>query len=136
MFDIAFSELVVVALVALIVVGPERLPKLARTAGHLWSRLQRYVNNVKNDINSDLALEEARKLKGDLEQQAHEIEQSVQEKSRALEQQATQLEREFEADGLTLEQHILQARYKKPDAAAEPTAEPAAPPTPPEDPPK
>lgn len=132
MFDIAFSELVVVALVALIVVGPERLPKLARTAGHLWSRVQRYVNNVKNDINSDLALEEARKLKSDLEQQAVEIEQSVQERSRALEQQATQLEREFEADGLTLEQHILQERYKKPDA----TAESAAPPAPPEDPPK
>lgn len=133
MFDIAFSELVVVALVALIVVGPERLPKLARTAGLLWSRVQRYVNNVKNDINSDLALEEARKLKSDLQQQALEIEQSVQENSRALEQQATQIEREFQADGLTLEQHILQARYKKPDDAA---AEPAAPATPPEDPPK
>ncbi|MBI4809557.1 MAG: twin-arginine translocase subunit TatB [Nitrosomonadales bacterium] len=131
MFDIAFSELVVVALVALIVVGPERLPKLARTAGHLWGRVQRYVNNVKHDINSDLALEEARKLKSDLEQQASEIEQSVQEKSRALEQQAAEIERNLQADGLTLEQHILQARYKKPGAD-----EAGAPSIPPEDPPK
>ncbi|MBI5007533.1 MAG: twin-arginine translocase subunit TatB [Nitrosomonadales bacterium] len=135
MFDIAFSELVVVALVALIVVGPERLPKLARTAGHLWGRVQRYVNNVKHDINNDLALEEARKLKSDLEQQAVEIEQSVQERSRALEQQAVELERNLQADGLTLEQHILQARYKKPDAA-EAGAPPAPTPAPPEDPTK
>ena len=84
MFDIAFSELVVVALVALVVVGPERLPRLARTAGQLWGRVQRYVNNVRNDINNGLALEEARSLKSDLQQQAAEIERSVQEKSRAL----------------------------------------------------
>jgi sec-independent protein translocase protein TatB len=126
MFDIAFSELVVIALVALIVVGPERLPKLARTAGHMWSRVQRYVNNVKNDINNDIALEEARKLKGDLEKQALEIERSVQENSRALEQQATQIQQNMQADGLTLEQHILQARYKKPEG--EDAATPAAPP--------
>lgn len=126
MFDIAFSELVVIALVALLVVGPERLPKLARTAGHMWSRVQRYVNNVKNDINNDLALEEARRLKSDLEKQALEIEQSVQEKSRALEQQATQIQQNLQADGLTLEQHILQARYKKPDASeAPPPADPS-----------
>ena len=120
MFDIAFSELVVVALVALVVVGPERLPKLARTAGHLWSRVQRYVHNVKNDIGNDLALEEARRLKSDLQQQAAEIERSVQEKSRALEQQAAEIERTMQKDGLTLEQHILQARHDKtaPDGPA------------------
>jgi sec-independent protein translocase protein TatB len=120
MFDIAFSELVVVALVALIVVGPERLPKLARTAGHLWSRAQRYVHNVKNDISNDLALEEARRLKSDLQQQAAQIERSVQEKSRALEQHAAEIERTMQKDGLTLEQHILQARQSKtaPDDSA------------------
>lgn len=116
MFDIAFSELVVVALVALVVVGPERLPKLARTAGQLWGRVQRYVNNVRNDINNDLALEEARKLKSDLQQQVAEIERSVQEKSQALERQAAQIERTLHQDGLTLEQHILNAQTKKPEA--------------------
>src|SRR5512133_3899667 len=121
MFDIAFSELVVIALVALIVIGPERLPKVARTAGHLWGRLQRYVSNVKNDINRDIALEEARKLKGDLEKQALDIEQSVQEGGRSLEQQATQIQQNLQADGLTLEQHILHARYKKPEGEEAPT---------------
>ena len=47
MFDIGFSELVVIGIVALVVLGPERLPKVARTAGHLFGRFQRYVAGVK-----------------------------------------------------------------------------------------
>ena len=58
MFDIAFSELLIIAVVALVVLGPERLPKVARTAGHLLGRLQRYVNDVKADINREMQLEE------------------------------------------------------------------------------
>ena len=50
MFDIGFSELVIIGAVALIVLGPERLPRVARTAGHLLGRLQRYVAQVKSDI--------------------------------------------------------------------------------------
>ncbi len=63
MFDIAFSELIVVAIVALIVIGPEKLPKVARTLGHLWGRAQRYVNDVKSEISSEMPLEELQKLK-------------------------------------------------------------------------
>ncbi len=95
MFDIAFSELVVVALVALIVVGPERLPKVARTAGHLWGRLQRYVSNVKNDIANDMVVEEARKMQNSIQQEVASVEQVMKE---------TQL---------TLEQELLQAHHKK-----------------------
>ena len=62
MFDIGFSEIVVIAVVALIVIGPERLPKTARTLGHLFGRLQRYVNDVKADINREMELDELRKL--------------------------------------------------------------------------
>ena len=58
MFDIGFSELVLIGLVALIVIGPERLPRVARTAGHLLGRLQRYVSDVKADINREIQLEE------------------------------------------------------------------------------
>ena len=50
MFDIGFSELMLIGIVALIVIGPERLPKVARTLGHLLGRAQRYVNDVKSDI--------------------------------------------------------------------------------------
>lgn len=96
MFDIAFSELIVVALVALIVIGPERLPKLARTAGHLWGRVQRYVTTVKNDISNEMDLEAARKLQDNIRQHVDEVERSMQE------------------NGLTLEQSILQSHHRKP----------------------
>ena len=62
MFDIGFSELVVVGVVALIVIGPERLPKVARTAGHLLGRFQRYAASVKSDISREMQMEELRKV--------------------------------------------------------------------------
>ena len=77
MFDIGFSELVVIAVVALIVIGPERLPKAARTMGHLFGRLQRYVNDVKADINREIELEELRKMRDSMQQAASNFESSV-----------------------------------------------------------
>src|SRR3954470_9465040 len=74
MFDIGFSELMVIAVVALVVIGPERLPRVARTAGHLFGRLQRYVNDVKADINREIELAELRKFKTEFEQAAHSME--------------------------------------------------------------
>lgn len=90
MFDVAFSELVVVALVALIVIGPERLPQVARTAGHLWGRVQRYVNSVKNDISNEMDLDAARKMKLDFLQDVSEIEKDVQSAQLTIEQQVLQ----------------------------------------------
>ena len=77
MFDVGFSEIVVIAVVALIVIGPERLPKVARTLGHMFGRLQRYVNEVKADINREMELEELRKLQAQVQSAARDIEQSV-----------------------------------------------------------
>ena len=77
MFDVGFSELMVIAVVALIVIGPERLPKVARTMGHLFGRLQRYVNDVKADINREIELEELRKLKSTFEDAARSVENTV-----------------------------------------------------------
>ncbi|MDR0715927.1 MAG: Sec-independent protein translocase protein TatB [Azoarcus sp.] len=73
MFDIGFSELVVIGIVLLIVVGPERLPGVARTAGHLLGRLQRYVASVKSDIQREIHLDELRKLR----ERAHTIDQTL-----------------------------------------------------------
>ena len=78
MFDIGFSELMVIGLVALIVIGPERLPRVARTLGHLAGRLQRYVADVKADINREVELEELRKMKDTVKEAASGIENSVQ----------------------------------------------------------
>ena len=77
MFDIGLSEIVVIGVVALIVIGPERLPKTARMLGHLFGRLQRYVNEVKSDISREMELDELRRLKTDVESAARDIEQSV-----------------------------------------------------------
>jgi sec-independent protein translocase protein TatB len=77
MFDIGFSELMIVAVVALIVIGPERLPKVARTLGHLFGRMQRYVSDVKADISREMELDELRKLQGSMQDAARSIEQSV-----------------------------------------------------------
>jgi len=73
MFDVGFSELIVIGIVALVVIGPERLPKVARTAGHLLGRLQRYVNDVKADINREMQLDELRKLQADMQESARDL---------------------------------------------------------------
>ena len=77
MFDIGFSELMVIGIVALLVIGPERLPKVARTLGHLLGRAQRYVNDVKSDINREMQLDELKKLQAQVADSARSFEDSV-----------------------------------------------------------
>ena len=74
MFDIGFSEMLVIGLVALIVIGPERLPRVARTLGHLAGRLQRYVADVKADINREVEMEEFRKMRDSVQQAGSSME--------------------------------------------------------------
>jgi sec-independent protein translocase protein TatB len=85
MFDIGFSELMVIAIVALIVIGPERLPKVARTLGHLFGRMQRYVNDVKADISREMELEELKKLQTTVQDAARAFETSVTREVNATE---------------------------------------------------
>jgi sec-independent protein translocase protein TatB len=77
MFDIGFSELLVIAIVALIVIGPQQLPKVARTLGHLFGRMQRYVNDVKADITREMELEELKKMRASMEDAARSFQTSV-----------------------------------------------------------
>ncbi len=77
MFDIGFSELMVIAVIALVVIGPERLPRVARTLGHLAGRLQRYVSDVKSDINREIELDELRKMRDSMKEAASSLEGSV-----------------------------------------------------------
>lgn len=86
MFDVGFSELVVIGIVALVVIGPERLPKVARTAGHLLGRLQRYVSDVKADISREMQLEEMKKLQAEVQESARSFERSIAGEIRAVEQ--------------------------------------------------
>jgi len=77
MFDIGISEIMVIAVVALVVIGPERLPRVARTIGTLLGRAQRYVNDVKAEVNREMELEELRKLQTQMQDAARDIQQTV-----------------------------------------------------------
>lgn len=73
MFDIGLSELGVIGLVALIVLGPERLPKVARACGRWVGKLQRYINDVKADIHRETALAELKAVQEDIHKTANEL---------------------------------------------------------------
>lgn len=87
MFDFSFFELVVIGVVALIVIGPERMPKVARAAGLLFGRAQRYVSEVKADINNQLKLDELRKIEADLRAKASTAEHVIIEETHRVEQE-------------------------------------------------
>jgi sec-independent protein translocase protein TatB len=91
MFDFSFAELMVIMVVALIVIGPERLPKVARAMGHLWGRAQRYVNGVKADIERDMAVEEFRQLQQKVQAEASAVEQSVKQAALTADQQVQKI---------------------------------------------
>ena len=131
MFDIGFSEIVVIAVVALVVLGPEKLPKTARTLGHLFGRLQRYVNDVKSDIKREMELDELKKLQESVQSAAKEIETSMSAATRDVEAQAREVESAFSATAPA-------PASGPPAATAPPAASAALPPLtePPAEPPK
>lgn len=74
MFDIAFSELLLIGLIALVVIGPERLPKVARTVGGWIGKLNRYVAQVKEDVDREMKLEELKRLQAEMKASAQKYE--------------------------------------------------------------
>ncbi|RZI44964.1 Sec-independent protein translocase subunit TatB [Herbaspirillum sp. HC18] len=77
MIDLGLSKLALIGVVALVVVGPERLPKVARMAGTLFGRAQRYINDVKAEVSREIELEELRKMQKDVQEAASNVEQSI-----------------------------------------------------------
>jgi len=86
MFDISFGELMLIGVIALVVIGPQRLPTVARTLGHLIGRAQRYVSDVKHDIQKEIDLEELNKVKSQMESAARSVQSSVQDVGSSLSQ--------------------------------------------------
>src|SRR5512139_1946494 len=105
MFDIGFSELLVIGVVALIVIGPERLPKVARTMGHLYGRLQRYVSTVKSDISREIQLDEIKRagqsFKESVESAASDVEQQATVVDDYLRNEASQVSKVVTVMGVT-----------------------------------
>jgi sec-independent protein translocase protein TatB len=78
LIDFGFDKIALIGAVALIVIGPEKLPKVARTVGHLIGKAQRYVADVKAEVNRSIELEELQKMKSQFETAARDVEQTVQ----------------------------------------------------------
>ncbi|MBP7565261.1 MAG: Sec-independent protein translocase subunit TatB [Burkholderiaceae bacterium] len=78
MIDLGISKMALIGAVALVVIGPEKLPRVARTVGALLGKAQRYVNDVKNEVNRSMELDELRKMKDTVEGAARDVEQSIQ----------------------------------------------------------
>lgn len=95
MIDLGISKLAMIGAVALIVIGPEKLPRVARTVGTLLGRAQRYVNDVKAEVNRSMDLDEFRSMKDSVQEAAREVEQSIRAG-------ASDLEKEFSGSGETL----------------------------------
>ena len=120
MFDVGFTELMVIAVVALIVNGPERLPRVARTLGHLFGRLQRYVNDVKADIIREIELEELKKFKSTFEDAARGFESTVNTEINAVQSEAAKTQNELSSELNSL------AKIEEPAAAPPPAPGPAS----------
>ena len=105
MFDVGFSELFVIAVVALVVIGPERMPGAARTAGALFGRARRYINALKADIQNEVDLEEFNRIKSTFYDAAKSIEHS-----------ASQVKEELDATAELLNESIA-AQSEAPAAA-------------------
>ena len=96
MLDIGFTELLLIGTVALVVIGPEKLPKVARTVGHLIGRAQRYVSDVKSDIQREVQLDELRKLRTEVETAARQMQQTVTSQVTDIEKEFREAEQQFE----------------------------------------
>ncbi|MFN4148538.1 MAG: Sec-independent protein translocase protein TatB [Rhodocyclaceae bacterium] len=128
MFDIAFSELMVIALVGLIVIGPERLPRVARTIGHLLGRLQRYVSDVKSDISREMQLEELKRLQAQVEEQARNLERQVNVQLKTVETELNQSILDSAAKN-AVDESVEAAQPFMPPRPAESATAPASPAT-------
>src|SRR5437762_13392120 len=84
MIDFGFDKIALIGAVALIVLGPEKLPRVARTVGHLMGKAQRYVADVKAEVNRSVELEELKKMKTQFEDAARNVEQNVRSEERRV----------------------------------------------------
>lgn len=104
MFDLGISQLALIGVVALVVIGPERLPRVARTFGTLLGKAQRYVADVKAEVNRTMELEELRKMKDSVESAARDVESSISKTT-------TDFEKNWSDATQSLEQTAPSAEY-------------------------
>ncbi len=96
MIDFGFDKIALIGAVALIVIGPERLPRVARTVGHLLGKAQRYVADVKAEVNRSIELEELKKMKSTFEDAARNVEQTVSTVQSDIQQTASEFDKSWQ----------------------------------------
>ena len=106
MIDIGLSKMALIGAVALIVIGPEKLPRVARTVGTLLGKAQRYVADVKSEVNRSMELDELKKMKESFEGAARDVEQSIHTSARDFEKDFA----DFDADALSDPHGVLAAQ--------------------------
>jgi len=119
MFDVGFSEMVMIAVVALIVIGPEKLPKVARTLGLLAGRMQRYVSNVKSDIQREMQFEDLQKLQQEIKQGYEQTEAHVNEIGSDIKREVAALEKEIDSSLVSDYTIAAPAEVAKPSQASQ-----------------
>lgn len=110
MIDLGISKIALIGAVALIVIGPEKLPKVARTVGALLGKAQRYISDVKAEVNRSMDLEELKKMRETVEGAARDVENSIQT-------QATDFEKSWSESTAELESSLEPQYpvYKRPE---------------------
>lgn len=90
MIDLGLSKIALIGVVALVVIGPEKLPRVARMAGSLFGRAQRYISDIKSEVSREIELDELRKMQQEMQDAASNVEQSIS-------QNMTQTEKDLSA---------------------------------------
>jgi sec-independent protein translocase protein TatB len=110
MIDFGFDKIALIGAVALIVIGPEKLPKVARTVGHLFGKAQRYAADVRAEVNRSIELDELKKMKTDFESAARDVEQTINTEIHAA-------SNEFEKDWNALSSDVSSTPLQEPHDA-------------------
>ena len=119
MFDISFMELLVISMVALIVIGPERLPTVARTIGHLYGRCRNFVYSVRTDIHNEMRMEELKEMQASIQEAAHTIEESAQQGVNQLKTAVDEVKAEAEqVESISTSQSSMQPATAEADSHA------------------
>ena len=119
MFDISFSELLIIAVIALVVLGPERMPKVARTLGHLLGRAQRYMHDVKRDIQREMDLDEFKDIKKEMEEASSSVKDSISKLEKNIEDPLKEARSAIEELGKDTEKIAQQAKAATEDLSKE-----------------
>ena len=116
MIDLGLEKMMVIGAVALIVIGPEKLPRVARTVGTLMGKAQRYVADVKAEVNRSIELEELKKMKETVETAARDVQAAARDMGSSLQAAAGDIERSWKNDTASgaLEAPVIYPEYRHP----------------------